>query len=131
MAYFDPRQCRRGVIFGICAFSISIEPRDPRGITKEANTRIVAEMWCLELEGFDPLHFDDGTHARDYGRYAAARLSLVVATSDGAGRFFTAFDAPASAPSDMPRLPPRVSRRAVFARRCDVRRRSDKVYFPA
>jgi len=72
------------------------------------------------------LHFDDGTHARDYGRYAAARLSLVVATSDGAGRFFTAFDAPgdaaASAPSDATNLPPRVSRRAVFARRCDLRR---------
>ena len=93
-------------------------------------------MWRLELEGFDPLHFDDGARAREafhhYGRFAAARLSLVVATSDGAGRFFTAFDAPsdsavASAPSDMP---PRVSRRAVFARRCDVRRRSDKVYFP-
>ena len=86
-------------------------------------------MWCLELEGFDPLRFEDGGRAREafhhYGRYAAARLSLVVATSDGAGRFFTAFDAPgdvaASAPSDAPNLPPRVSRRAVFARTCDVR----------
>src|SRR5262245_29655564 len=61
-----------------------------------------------------------------YGRFAAARLSLVVATSDGAGRFFTAFDAPghaaALAPSDAPNLPPRASRRAVFARTCDVRR---------
>jgi hypothetical protein len=88
------------------------------------------KMWCLELEAFDPLHFDDGARARDafhyYGRYAAARLSLVVATSDGAGRFFTAFDAPGdaafSAPSDAPNLPPRVLRRAVFARTCDVRR---------
>ena len=96
-------------------------------------------MWCLELEGFDPLHFEDGGRAREafhhYGRFAAARLSLVVATSDGAGRFFTEFDAPGDAPasasSDAANLPPRVSRRAVFARRCDVRRRSDKVYFPA
>jgi hypothetical protein len=87
-------------------------------------------MWRLELEGFDPLYFDDGAHAREafhnYGRFAAARLSLVVATSDGAGRFFTAFDAPGdaavSAPSDAPHLPPRVSRRAVFARTRDVRR---------
>ena len=86
-------------------------------------------MWCLELEGFDPLHFDDSARAREafhhYGRFAVARLSLVVATSDGTGRFFTAFDAPgdatASAPSDAANLPPRVSRRAVFARRCDVR----------
>ena len=97
-------------------------------------------MWCLELEGFDALRFEDGGRAREafhhYGRFAVARLSLVVATSDGAGRFFTAFGAPgddaaSSALCDGPTLPPRVSRRAVFARRCDVRRRSDKVYFPA
>jgi hypothetical protein len=95
-------------------------------------------MWRLELEGFDSLQFDDSARAREafhhYGRFAVARLSLVVATSDGAGRFFTSFDpasdAAISAPSDTPNLPPRVSRRAVFARRCDVRRRSDKVYFP-
>ena len=87
-------------------------------------------MWCLELEGFDSLQFDDSARAREafhhYGRFAAARLSLVVATSDGAGHFFTAFDAPgdaaASAPSDASNLPPRVSRRAVFARMCEVRR---------
>jgi hypothetical protein len=98
--------------------------RDSGGITKAANTRIVAEMWCLELEGFDPLHFGDGTRAREafhhYGRFTAARLSLVVASSDGAGRFFTAFDAPgdaaASAPIDAPNLPSRVARRAVFVR---------------
>jgi hypothetical protein len=63
------------------------------------------------LEGFDPLHFDDSARAREafhhYGRFAATRLSLVVATCDGAGAFATAFDAPNS-----------VSRRAAFARRC-------------
>jgi hypothetical protein len=75
------------------------------------------------------LHFDDGMCARETfyhrGRFAAAHLSLVVASGDGAGRFFTAFDAPghaaASAPSDAPNLPPRLSRRAVFARTCGVR----------
>ena len=95
----------------------------------------MAEMWRLELEDFDPLHFDDGAHAREafhhYGRFAAARLSLVVATSDGTGRFCTAFDAPGdaagSAPSDAPNLLPRVSRRAVFAHTCDVRRWSGKI----
>src|SRR5262245_23022118 len=87
-------------------------------------------MWRLELEGFDPLHFDDSARAREafrhYGRFTAARLSLVVASSDGAGRFFTAFDAPgepaASAPSDAPNLPPRMSLRAVFARASIVHR---------
>ena len=92
-------------------------------------------MWRLEIEGFDPLHFDDGAHAREafhhYGRFAAARLSLVVATSDGAGRFFTAFDAPgddaaSSALYNGPSLPPRVSQRTVFARRRDVRRGESK-----
>ena len=84
-------------------------------------------MWRLELEGFDPLHFDDGARAREafhhYGRFAAARLSLVVATSDGADAFAKGFDAPdtdvaSSAPCDAPNLP----RRAVFASRCHVRR---------
>jgi hypothetical protein len=73
------------------------------------------QMWCLELEGFDPLHFDDGVRAREafhhYGRFVAARLSLVIASSDGVGRFFTVFDAPgdaaASAPSGAPNLPRR------------------------
>jgi hypothetical protein len=110
-------------------------PYDSRGLTKAANVRIVAEVWRLELEGFDPLHFDDGAHAREafhhYGRFAAARLSLVVATSDGAGRFFTAFDAlgddaASSAFYNGPSLLPRVSRRAVFACRRDVPRGESK-----